>query len=254
MSGLGEHPERISAAHPYIRHLMKLLLLLLLVCQLFCSDHPAYLGMDGGVYGADLRRLGLATGSSLAVHGQTAYLIGTDSRLWSCPAEGQWLPPSGAAALGQGQKVVVEPSGTPLMLGTDGGVYRLGAGWNRVGLGEGRDLAVSENGDLYLVGSDAHLWICPVNQSQWSLYNGLATGQKVAAAAGSVYLIGSDNGVYRVGRENIERLGLASGREVSVSAAGQVAIIGMDNGVYFYAGNRWQRQGLGTARQVVWPR
>ena len=233
---------------------MKLILLWLLVSQLFGPDRPIYLGMDGGVYGSDLKRLGLGTGSSLAVHGQTAYLVGSDGRLWTCTNRGDWQPPSGGAALGQGQKVVVEPSGTPLLLGTDGGVYRLGSGWNRVGLGVGRDLAVSESGDLYMIGNDGHVWVCPVNQSQWSLFNGLATGQKLAAAGGAVYLIGKDGGIYRVTPNQIDRLGLASGQDIAVSGAGQVAIIGLDNGVYYYQEGDWKRQGWGTARQLAWPR
>lgn len=235
--------------------MMKLFIALLLVSQLFSLDRPSFLGMDGGVYGPDLKRLGLGTGSSLAVHGQTAYLIGTDGHLWSCTDGGEWMPLSGPAALGLGTKVVVEPSGTPLILGTDGGVYRLGKGWNRVGLAVARDLAVSESGDLFAVGTDGKIWTCGVNQSEWTLFNGLVSARKLAVGGGSVYLVGTDNGIYRVGSQQVERLGLATGQDISVNSSGRVvAIVGMDNGVYLFQNGNWSRLGAGLARQVSWPR
>jgi len=92
--------------------------------------------------------------------------------------------------------------------------------------------------------------------SQWVPFNALAQGKKVAVAPdGTVYIIGTDDGVYQIGEQQIRRLGLVTGQDVSVSPSGQVAIIGMDSGVYLYdGGSRWSRLGSGTARQVTWGR
>lgn len=231
----------------------KLWLALLLVAQLFAADQPTYLGLDGGVYGSNLKRMGLGTGTSLAVHDQTAYLVGTDGRVWSANGS-DWRPLDGAPALAQAQKVVAEPSGALVILGTDSGIYRLRRNWYRIGLASARDLDVSPSGDLFIVGSDAHVWTSPSGQNEWTLYNGLAAGKKLAAAQGMVYLIGTDNGVYRVTPGQIERQGLATAQEISVSNTGQVAIVGMDNGVYYLQNGEWKRQGGGTARLVIWPR
>jgi len=230
--------------------MIRLLLAAWLLGQLFAPDQPVYLGLDGGVYGANRKRLGLGTGSSLAVHDQTAYLVGTDGRVWSA-SRPDWRPLDGLA---RAQKVVVEPSGALDILGTDSGVYRLRRDWYRIGLASARDLDVSPGGDLFIVGSDAHVWTSAAGQNDWKLYNGLATGKKLAAAQGMVYLIGTDNGVYRVTPDQIERQGLATAQEISVSSAGQVAIVGMDSGVYYLQNGDWKRQGGGTARLVIWPR
>ncbi|MCW5870093.1 MAG: hypothetical protein KIS61_22750 [Candidatus Eremiobacteraeota bacterium] len=228
-------------------------LTLLLLGQLFAVDQPAYLGLDGGVYGPNLKRIGLGSGTSLAIHGQTAYLVGSDGRVWSAGGS-DWRPLEGAPALAQAQKVVVEPSGALVILGTDSGIYRLRRNWYRIGLASARDLDVSPAGDLFIVGSDAHVWTSAAGQTEWRLYNALAAGKKLAAAQGMVYLIGTDNGVYRITPEQIERQGLATAQEISVSSSGQVAIVGMDNGVYYLQSGDWKRQGGGTARLVIWPR
>lgn len=230
-----------------------LLLAAFLLSQLFTIERPAYLGLDGGVYGPDLRRLGLGTGVSLAVHEQSAYLVGPDGHIWVASGP-DWSLLQGAPALAQAQKVVVEPSGALVILGTDSGIYRLGRQWSRVGLASARDLDVAPGGDLYIVGSDSHVWTCQSGAREWKLYNGLAAGKKVAAAQGSVYLVGTDNGVYRVTPDSVDRQGPATAQEVSVSSGGQVSIVGMDSGVYYLQNGDWKRQGMGMARLVIWPR
>lgn len=229
------------------------LLALLLLGQLLSTEQPAYLGLDGGVYGPNLRRMGLGTGTSLAIHDQTAYLVGTDGRVWSSGGS-DWRPLDGAPALAQAQKVVAEPSGALVILGTDSGIYRLRRNWYRIGLASARDLDVSPGGDLFIVGSDSHVWTSSAGQNEWRPYNVLAAGKKLAAAQGMVFLIGTDNGVYRITPEQIERQGLATAQEISVSNSGQVAIVGMDNGVYYLQNGEWKRQGAGTARLVIWAR
>lgn len=233
---------------------MRLLLLAaLLLGQLYMTERPVYLGLDGGVYGTDLKRIGLGTGTSLAVHDQSAYLVGTDGRVWSATGS-SWSPLEGASSLAQAQKVVVEPSGALDIVGTDSAVYRLRRNWSRIGLASARDLDVSPDGDLFIVGSDSHIWTASAGQNEWKLYNPLAAGKKLAAARGAVYLIGTDNGIYKVVGESVERQGLATAQEISVSNSGQVAIVGMDNGVYYLQNGDWKRQGAGTARLVIWPR
>jgi hypothetical protein len=226
--------------------------LLLLFGQVLLGQSPFYLGQDGGVYRGDLRRIGLGVGSSLAVHGQTAYLVGTDGRVWTSEAEREWRP---LPTLATGHKVVVDASGSPLLLGTDGGVYRLGGRRvERLGLATALDVDVAEDGGVYIVGVDNRLWLLPAGSSQWQLFNPFATARKVAAGAGSVYCIGTDGGVYRVGPRGVDRLGLATAAEISAGTAGQLAIVGLDGGVYFLRGDRWERQGTGTARGVAWPK
>lgn len=227
------------------------LLLLLFFGQVLLGQSPFYLGQDGGVYRGDLRRIGLGVGSSLAVHGQTAYLVGTDGRVWTSEAEREWRPMAGLAT---GHKVVVDASGRPVLLGTDGGVYRYGRGWQRMGMATALDVDVTEAGDIYIVGVDNHLWTLPAGGSDWQLFNPFATARKVAAGAGSVYCIGTDGGVYCVGTRGVDRLGLATAADISAGTSGQLAIVGLDGGVYFLNEDRWQRQGSGTARGVAWPK
>lgn len=225
-----------------------LLLVLLLAVAAVADDTPWFLGMEGGVY-RGLTRVGLGTGTSLAVYGQTPYIIGQDGKIWWADAQGNWKPLDGVM---QAQKVVVAPSGALVALGLDGGVYKVDPhGWQRVGLGTGTDLAAG--GPLYVLGTDKKVWI--YNQ-EWQPYNLLALGKRIAAAPdGTVYVIGTDNGVYKVGEGmSIARLGLATGQEIAVSAAGEVSIVGMDNGVYVWQSGNWSRLGAGVARLVVWPR
>ena len=237
-----------------------LLILLLIFLSPAASAEPIYfLGPDRGVYvdaGSGIRRIGLGTGGSLAVHGDTLYLAGDDGEVWSADSKGRWLPLPGSSGV---KKVVVDANGTLYVLGGDGGVYRFANGMSRRGLAVATDLAVSGNGDLYVIGTDRKVWTSRAllgGQDAWVPYNGLALGKRVAAAPdGTVYILGTDDGVYRIGPEAISRLGLATGREIAVGPQGQVGIIGMDDGVYLLEGSsQWRRLGSGTARQVVWPR
>lgn len=224
-------------------------------------ESPWFLGNDGGVYRSSrdtLQRVGLGTGSQLAVHGDTAYLVGDEGRIWFSERGRAWQPLTGGGPdEPRAQKIVIDGRGEITLLGLDGGVYRLGGrrGLSRLGLAIGRDLAVSSDGQLYLLGTDGHVYRNG-RGGEWSVLNLLASATRVASAPdGTVYVIGTDAGVYRLSSKRIERLGLASGREISVSSDGQPAIVGTDGGVYLYESSRnWQRLGSGTARQVVWSR
>ncbi|GMU55746.1 MAG: hypothetical protein AMXMBFR33_48920 [Candidatus Xenobia bacterium] len=230
---------------------MRTLLALLLLTTLATAqlETPWFLGLDGGVY-RGLQRVGLGTGTSLAVVGDTAYLIGQDRRLWSAGPQGNWQV---ADQLARCSRVAVASDGTVYLLGIDGGVYRQGVG--RVGLGLGSDLAVGSGHDLFVVGTDGHIWISPSASGAWVPYNALALARRVAAGPeGTVALIGTDQGVYRVTPDHIERLGLATGQEVAVRSDGTVFIVGTDSAVYSYENGGWQRLGDGLAKAVVWPR
>ncbi|MBI3924014.1 MAG: hypothetical protein HY319_00585 [Armatimonadetes bacterium] len=233
---------------------LSLLFLALVAAASAAHDSPWFLGLDGGVYldsGGRIQRVGLGSGSSLAVFGQTAYLIGLDQCVWTADPAGDWRQ---LDSIGRGRKVVVDSEGTVYLLGLDGGVYQFtGGGWKRLGLATAADLAAGGPGQLFVIGTDGHVWSSP-GQGKWSVYNALALGKRVAAARdGTVYVIGTDNGVYRVGSGQIQRLGLATGQDVAVGTAGQVGIVGMDNGVYIYDGSGWRRLGSGMAKQVAWP-
>ena len=159
----------------------------------------------------------------------------------------------------QARKVVFGANSSMFILGTDGGVYRFDNGMARRGLAVAQDLAASANGDLYVIGTDGKVWVSRAllgGTASWVPYNALAQGKKIAVAPdGTVYIIGNDGGVYKIGVQSIERLGIATGQEISVGPQGQVGIVGMDSGVYLLEGSsRWSRLGTGTARQVVWPR
>lgn len=239
--------------------LIAMLLLFLLAPSVAYADPIYFLGMDRGVYrdaGDGIKRVGLGTGNNLAVHNSTMYLAGDDGQLWSADAKGRWMPSPSA---GKVRKVAFDGHGTMYVLGAAGGVYRYDTGLTRHGLAVVSDLGAASNGDLYAIGTDGKIWNCRAllgGQAQWTPYNALAQGKKLAVAPdGTVYLIGNDNGVYQVGPQAIQRLGLATAQEVSVSPSGQVGIVGMDNGVYLLEGrSTWRRLGGGTARQVVWPR
>lgn len=230
---------------------MRILLCLLLLVGLAHGQafNPWFLGPDGGVYDG-LSRVGLATGTSLAVVGDTAYLVGQDQGVWSGGLGGDWRP---IDLLARGKKVAAASDGCVYLLGLDGGIYQLGAG--RVGLGIGSDLAVGAGHDLFVVGTDGHIWKSSNADGAWFPYNGLAVARRVGAGPeGSVYCIGTDGGVYSVSSSNIQRLGLALAQEISVGPDGTPFIVGLDSAVYSYSGGSWRRLGNGIARQVVWPR
>lgn len=205
--------------------------------------------MDGGVY-RDLDRIGIGTGTSLAVAGDTAYLVGMDQRIWTSGPGGNWQV---ADALARAVKVTVAGDGAVFLLGTDGGVYQMGVG--RVGLGLGTDLTVGEGHDLFVVGTDGRIWKSESANGTWRPYNPTVLARRVAAAPdGSVAILGLDGGVYRLDSRNFERLGLASGTSITLADDGAPYVVGLDNGVYFYRGGSWQRLGMGLARQIAWPR
>lgn len=213
------------------------------------GDRPWFLGMDGGVY-RGLDRVGLATGTSLTVVGDRAYLVGMDQRVWTCGPEGNWQV---ADPLARAVKVAAASDGTVFLLGTDSGVWQLGVG--RIGLGVGSDLAVGEGHDLYLVGTDSRIWKCAGASGDWRPYNATALARKVAASGnGTVAILGMDAGVYFLDPGGFQRAGLATGQRLALSGGGVPYVVGLDNGVYFYQGGEWQRLGEGLAAQVVWPR
>ncbi len=234
----------------------KLLLVLLLVLPSFAqgglgltADSPWFLGPEGGVY-RGLERVGLGTGTDLAVAGQTPYVVGLDGLLWSGRG-GNWQPLNG---LFKAQRLAIGPNGGLLAVGLDNGVYRVDAqGWTRVGLATATDVA-GGGGAIFVIGMDQKVWV--YRSSTWLPYNIVALGKRVAAAPdGTVYVIGTDNGVYQVGEGTaLQRLGLGLGKEIAVSATGKVGIVGMDDGVYLWTNNDWQRLGTGTARLVEWAR
>lgn len=232
-----------------------LLLFLLLTLPTLAqgADSPWFLGPDGGVYdvqGGRPHRLGLATGTSLAVWGGVPWLIGNDSRVWTMQS-GNWAP---LAEPILGRQIVAGRS--LFVLGTDGGVYRRGeaGNWKRVGLGSGSALGVGPDDVPYLVGTDGRIW-CGAG-GNWVPYNALAKGRRLAPSGDSVYLVGADAGVYRVTPGNIQRLGLAQAVDVSLSPGGQVYIVGTDGGVYSWdpGASAWNRLGWGTAREVTFSR
>ena len=237
---------------------MRTFLLFLLLClPAFAqdADAPWFLGPEGGVYSLSagkLSRLGLATGSSLAVSAGVPWLIGQDGRLWTTRGEGQrWAPLPEPMA---GRQLVAGAGGGLFLLGLDGGVYRRqGEGrWQRVGLGSGSALGVGPDGVPYLVGTDGRIW--RGRDGDWRPYNPVAKGRRLAVGADFVALVGEDGGVYRVTEQTIERLGMASAVDVALDPSGKVYIVGTDRGIWSWDGRTWSRLGWGTALQVTFNR
>lgn len=235
--------------------LFLLFLLLTLPALAQDADAPWFLGPDGGVYyvsAGKVSRLGLASGSSLAVSAGVPWLIGNDGKVWTTRGDrDRWAPIAEPLV---GRQIVAGSGGSVFLLGTDGGVYqRLGAGqWKRVGLGTGSALGVGPDDVPYLVGTDGRIW--RGQGGNWLPYNALAKGRRLAVGQGAVYLVGEDAGVYRVTSSSIDRLGLASAVDVALSPSGQVYIVGTDSGVWSWDGGNWSRLGWGTAREVTFNR
>lgn len=212
---------------------------------------PWLIGDDGGVWhnvSNRWARQGLATGTSLAVVGDTAYIIGGDHQVWTDNGNGQWTVLAGG---GRGTRLAADTDGTLYLVAEDQGLYRYtGRGWRRVGLGLACDVAVA-SGVPYVIGTDGLVWCY---RDGWMPYNPLAKGQRVTVGAAGVFVIGIDNAVWKVTPEGVTRWGLAQGREIAVGADGAPWVIGMDGGLWKSdAKMRWSRVGLGTAKGLAFP-
>lgn len=217
------------------------------------DSRPWFIGLEGGIYrwsAKSYTRVGLATATSLAVHDETPYVIGIDSQIWSY-AGGSWAPILPGV---KGRRIAVDFDGTLYLVGTDSGVYAVRHGTlSRIGLGLAQDVAVCR-GEVYVIGTDGLVWRSGQG-GDWRPYNALARGKRVAVSAeGTVFIIGTDTGVYQVTPTAFTRLGLASGVDIAVGGDGQPYIVGTDHGVWRFEGGQWKRYGTGLAGAVVFPR
>lgn len=219
---------------------------------------PWFVGLDGGVYrpdGAGYHRMGLAVVSDLAVSGNTPFVVGTDNQIWTTTSDNGWHPiVPGIKA----QHITCAANGALFIIGTDSGVYTIqGSGVRRVGLGLARDLAVG-TGNVYVVGADGHIWYSPNADGNWRVFNPLALAQRVAVSTEGgrdhVFILGTDNGVYRLTTDRFERLGLGIGTEISVSPEGEPYVIGGGHAVWRYHHDQWSQFGNGLAARIAWPR
>ncbi len=231
---------------------MRRLLLVVLLTACAAAQfgaRPWFLGLDGGVY-RGTERVGIGTGTSLAVVDDTAFLVGLDQHIWKSGPGGDWRM---ADPVALASKVVAAGDGSIFLLGTDGGAWHMGVG--RVGLGVGSDLAVGEDHDLYLVGTDSRVWLCENESGNWKPYNSSVLARKVAAAPnGAVCILGLAGEVYALDSRYGSRLGGMVAQSLSLATDGTPYVVGLDNAVYFYRGGDWQRLGSGYARQIAWPR
>lgn len=210
---------------------------------------PWLIGDDGGVWRqvASLwTRVGLATGTSLAVAGETAYIIGGDGQVWTDNGKGLWMVLAGGGA---GTRLAADADGSLYLVAQDQGVYRYtNRGWRRLGLGLASDVAVA-NGIPYVIGTDGRVWCF---REEWLPYNPVAKGQRLSVGSEGVFVIGIDNAVWKVTPSEVTRWGLGQAREIAVGADGYPWVIGMDGGLWRSGAEKnWSRVGLGTAKGLT---
>jgi hypothetical protein len=235
-----------------------ILLLSCVVAYAQFTSPPWFIGLDGGIYrpdGKDYHRMGLATTTSLAVSGSTPYVVGLDSQIWTTTSDMGWHPIMPGV---KARRIAAGPNGALFIVGTDRGVYSVGGGnLRRIGLGLAEEIAVGA-GNIYVVGTDGHIWWSPGADGNWRMYNTLALAQRVAVTSeggrDAVYILGTDHGVYRLTTDRFDRLGLGTGTELAVSSGGEPYLIGGGNMVWRYNKGQWSQYGDRPAGNITFPR
>jgi hypothetical protein len=124
------------------------------------------------------------------------------------------------------------------------------ASWASLG-GYANDIAVDEN-TIWVIGSNDTIWFRTLS-TEWREYRGAGRGRAIAAAKGTPWIIGYDNGIFRGnGAGWTELPGNGRGLDIAVDPYERPWIIGTDNRIYFFVAGVWREYaGNGQGKAIA---
>lgn len=123
------------------------------------------------------------------------------------------------------------------IIGTDSAVYQWsGDRWDKVQGSSGVSIAVDSDGAPWVVSADGRIfhWV----RSQFVQMEGRA--RDIGANGGAVWIIGTDNGIYRLQGRNWTRVD-GSGERISVASDGTPWVVNQNREIYRWENGAFQR-------------
>ena len=115
-------------------------------------------------------------------------------------------------------------------VGTD--TWRLMIGSN------GRDITVSEKGELYLTNTKGSIY--NYDGRKWNKLSG-SSGSSIAANSGKLFLINTKGSIYQRSGENWTKLSGSNGRDIAVNSNGEVWLVNTKGTIYKRSGSDWKK-------------
>jgi hypothetical protein len=111
--------------------------------------------------------------------------------------------------------------------------------WNNVpGGGEGQQVAAFKN-TVWVIGSDNGIYLNA--GTAWQPYPGNGKGYDISVYNDTPCIIGTDYKIYKgTGTGWAQVTGKGEGKRIAADSSGRIWIIGMDNAIYFLSDNKWQ--------------
>ncbi|WP_238527964.1 Ig-like domain-containing protein [Aquimarina agarivorans] len=179
------------------------------------------------------------------------FIVGNNRRVWE-RVNNRWvrLPDGGFRA----DRVDVGGAGQPMVLATDGKIYRYSPDnrWVLIS-GSGKDIGANRN-ELYIIGNDDAVYRRNSASRDWTRLNPPVKARKLDVYSdGNPWIVGTDGFVYQLSSDRWSRKGTFKARDISIAeGTGNVWALSESNGsVYFYEGNRvWSKQSNQTGNHI----
>jgi len=173
--------------------------------------------------------------------------VGADQRIlrWNGTA---WQHLAG----GNTQNDVTTAGGRSFIVGNDNRIWQFGRGaWTVMqGNGLGKRLTADNQDKLWVIGTSNEIF--SFNGSAWDKYPGGGIGLDIAAYNGVPFVVGMDQKIYRgTGAGFAEMPGDGRATRIAVDLSnGTIYVIGTDKGIYYHNGQIWVKYAGGEGQGV----
>ena len=123
--------------------------------------------------------------------------------------------------------------GSLYIVGTDNAVYRRNGGnLTRLDVNDAQSVAAASNGIVWITKSDLTIWKLESDGTWVQPYPGDAGSDLAVGNDGALYIVGTDNDVYRRFGDNLTRLAVNDAQSVAVGIDGTVWITRSDRTIW----------------------
>jgi Tectonin domain len=149
---------------------------------------------------------------------------------------------------GYGVRVSVAPNGEPWVVNSRNEIWRSQSGGSFEKLpGAARDIGIGADGTVWIIGTDNGIYRW--NQNNWDRVEGSGVAISVDRS-GSPWVVNAQNQIYRYVNGRFEVMNNGRARDIAAAPDGAVYIVGTNSEVYRLAGNDWQSMG-GSAERIA---